>query len=338
MILGMNPIEILLLKAARKIVTGGRQNAHARDDPSPPVDLQGQRANDLIRKLLTADDPCMTTRIGSTEMSTLLRWWRQQNKSYLRNRYDYVTRREEAFWFDDKIKFSMKNSSGFFPCTDEALSRFADRYLRDLTQADVLGSWLKSEVKLAPYLAHAKTVPLQDLEPFFVSDPWTTALTGRNVLVIHPFEESIKSQYAKREVLFDDPRMLPAFTLKTLKAVQSIGEENPMGFETWFDALDWMCARVKETEFDVALIAAGAYGLPLAAYVKSLGKKAVHMGGVMQILFGIKGKRFDQREYQKFYNQHWTRPLAEETPGFVVFDGASGAEGEAEGQPNRAYW
>jgi hypothetical protein len=156
------------------------------------------------------------------------------------------------------------------------------------------------------------------------------------VLVIHPFEASIRKQYEKRAVLFEDPRILPAFTLKTLKAVQSIGE-NPKGFETWFDALDWMCARVREIEFDVALIGAGAYGLPLAAYVKGLGKKAVHLGGASQIMFGIKGKRFDQwPEYQKLYNEHWTRPLPEETPAAIMlFDGAPA---EAEGQPNRAYW
>ena len=110
-----------------------------------------------------------------------------------------------------------------------------------------------------------------------------------------------------------------------------------VGFETWFDALDWMCARVREIDFDVALIGAGAYGLPLAAYVKGLGKKAVHLGGPTQLMFGIRGKRWDQwPQFQKLYNEHWTRPLAEETPGAIrMFDGAPS---EAEGQPTRAYW
>src|SRR5262249_39981872 len=154
-------------------------------------------------------------------------------------------------------------------------------------------------------------------------DPWSTALAGRTVLVIHPFEASVRRQYEKRELLFEDPRILPAFTLKTLKAVQSIGE-NPSDFETWFDALNWMCDRVREIEFDVALIGAGAYGLPLAAHVNRLGKKAVHLGGATQVMFGIRGKRWDQwPEYQKLYNQHWTRPLPEETPAAIrIYDGA----------------
>jgi hypothetical protein len=330
----MMPIGILLLKTARRIVMGGKR--HADDERPFPVDFRGQSANNLIREKLLAADPCMIARIGSTELKLLVRYWNQRNNSCLRNMYDYVIGRQETFWFDDKIKFEMLHSSGFFPCTDEALSRFADRFLRDLTQTDVLGSWLNGEAKLARYSAQAKTVRLEDLEPYFHRDPWTAALGERTVLVIHPFEASIRSQYEKREVLFDDPQILPAFTLKTLKAVQSLAE-NRSRFETWFDALDWMCARVREIEFDVALIGAGAYGLPLAAFVKSLGKKSVHLGGAAQIMFGIKGKRWDQwPQYQKLYNEHWTRPLPEETPAAIrIFDGAPV---EAEGQPNRAYW
>ena len=330
----MSSIGILLLKAARKIMIGGRR--HLNEERPLPLDFQGQPANDLIREKLSGPDPCMISRIGQTEFWLLLRHWNQRNKSRLRNIYDYVSGRQEAFWFDDKIKFAMRYSSGFFPCTDEALSRFADLFLRDLTQTDVLGSWLNGEAKLGRYLVQAKTVRLADLAPFGRRDPWTTALRGRTVLVIHPFAASIRKQYEKREVLFDDPHILPGFTLKTLKAVQSLGD-NATGFETWFDALDWMCAQVREIEFDVALIGAGAYGLPLAAYVKRLGKKAVHLGGVTQLMFGIWGKRWDQWPgCRKLYNEHWVRPLPEETPAFVRTGDTAPAE--AEGQPTRAYW
>jgi hypothetical protein len=326
--------HIFTLKAARRIITGRRRQV---DNERPlPVDFEGQGSSKLIQEKLSGTNSCMITRIGKVELNAVVSHWNRRNKSYFTNIYDYVNGREEAFWFDEKIKFEMRHSAGFYPCTDEALNRFADRFLRDLAQTDVLGSWLNGEAKLGRYLVQAKTVRLADLEPYFHRDPWTTALEGRTVLVIHPFEASIRRQYEKREFLFDDPRILPAFTLKTLKAVQSIAE-NAMGFETWFDALDWMCARVREIEFDVALIGAGAYGLPLAAFVKSLGKKAVHLGGATQIMFGIKGKRWDQwPQYQKLYNEHWTRPLAEETPAAIrIFDGAPA---EAKGQSTRAYW
>ena len=74
----------------------------------------------------------MITRIGDTELKLLIRHWNKRNNSLARNIYDYVKGRQEPFWFDDEIKLEMRYSSGFFPCTDEALTQFAERFLRDL--------------------------------------------------------------------------------------------------------------------------------------------------------------------------------------------------------------
>ena len=67
----------------------------------------------------------------------------------------------------------------------------------------------------------------------------------------------------------------------------------------------------------VALIGAGAYGLPLAAHVKKLGKKAIHVGGGLQLLFGIKGSRWENDPgygLGEILNEHWVKPLPEECP------------------------
>ena len=67
--------------------------------------------------------------------------------------------------------------------------------------------------------------------------------------------------------------------------------------------------------FDVALIGAGAYGLPLSAHVKRSGKVAIHLGGALQILFGIKGRRWEAMpQISRFFNEAWVRPGAGETP------------------------
>jgi hypothetical protein len=91
-----------------------------------------------------------------------------------------------------------------------------------------------------------------------------------------------------------------------------------------------MRSEIEMTDFDIALIGAGAYGLPLAACVKQLGKKAIHMGGVTQILFGIIGRRWERPipggypPLNRFFNDNWTRPLPQETPsGFEGIDGGA---------------
>jgi hypothetical protein len=115
-------------------------------------------------------------------------------------------------------------------------------------------------------------------------------------------------------MLFGGKEVLPDLDLLTMPAVQSIAGQNP-GFPDWFAALDSMRTRIAQTQFDVAIIGAGAYGLPLAAFVKQLGKQAIHLGGSTQVLFGIRGRRWDDRpEVNRFYNNYWVRPSSAETP------------------------
>ncbi len=219
--------------------------------------------------------------------------------------------------YPDAVAFHMGNNAGFFPATAEDLDRFAREYLHAVGALDAVAVWFNpGESDLArEFCREAELVPLRSLEPYYHRVPWSAKLAGKRVLVIHPFADSIADNYAHiRQVLFEDPSVLPAFELRVLKAVQSIaGEETE--FASWFDALDHMKSEMEAVEFDVCIVGAGAYGLPLAAYAKAMGKVAIHMGGATQVLFGIRGRRWDEHEViSKFYNEHWTRPRPSETP------------------------
>ncbi len=277
-----------------------------------PLDCQDQAASDLIATKIAGSEPCMICRFGNVELDATVRYLKlaARRGSTLGG---FVNSIESLLWSGD-LKKRMSNNAGFFPASDEYLDLFGQRMLQDIGNIDVLGSWIDREVNIISFLKSASIVFLHDLEPYFHAHPWSRELAGKTVLVIHPFEESIQSQYQKYQKLFQDPRVLPGFTLKTLKSVQSIAG-NHSGFETWFEALDWMCAKIRSTDFDVAIIGAGAYGLPLASYIKKIGKKSIHLGGATQILFGIKGGRWDGIPfYQNLYNEHWTRPLPSEIP------------------------
>ena len=156
------------------------------------------------------------------------------------------------------------------------------------------------------------------LEPWLASGrPWSAALAGKKVLVIHPFESTIQEQYKRRELIFPNSEILPRFELKTLKAVQTLCGEKDERFDTWFEALDYMYEQALNIDFDVAIIGCGAYGMPLASKLKDAGKQAIHLGGATQLLFGIKGYRWENHYPTKiatFFNDAWVRPLAEEKP------------------------
>ncbi len=168
------------------------------------------------------------------------------------------------------------------------------------------------------YLQNSEYCELRSIEPYYYDNPWSKSLEGKKVLVIHPFADTIASQYKKREKLFDNKEVLPEFELQTIKAVQTIAGTKDDRFKDWFEALEYMYNEATKKDFDIALIGCGAYGFPLAAKLKKAGKQTVHMGGSLQILFGIKGKRWDNHEIiGKLYNDAWVRPGEKEKKPFL---------------------
>ena len=117
-------------------------------------------------------------------------------------------------------------------------------------------------------------------------------------------------------MIWDNNKVLPEFDLITFKAVQSIGGCDE--YTDWYQALKYMQKEISKKDFDVALIGCGAYGMPLGAYIKAeLGKKAIHIGGSLQVLFGIKGSRWEGKPYfydERFYNDFWVRPYESDKP------------------------
>jgi len=183
----------------------------------------------------------------------------------------------------------MQTGAGFFPTTDANLVKFCELMLADLQLTDILVTLTYAEEYLKDYFVQAKRITLPSMEPYFSINPWTHALKGKRVIVVHPMVDTFKKQYKIIDKIWPDG-MMPDFELLTVKAVQSLAGE-PTGFKDWFEALDWMKYEIGKAEFDIAIIGCGAYGFPLAAYVKRLGKKAIHMAGATQLLFGVRGTK-----------------------------------------------
>jgi hypothetical protein len=81
-----------------------------------------------------------------------------------------------------------------------------------------------------------------------------------------------------------------------------------------------MKAQMDQVDYDICLIGCGAYGFPLAAHAKRMGNVGFHLGGSLQLLFGIRGKRWENPDYNPVYNyaalmnEHWVKPAEEERP------------------------
>lgn len=223
----------------------------------------------------------------------------------------------------DNILNILENNAGFFPHNKDLGFKFVDLMKESMKEVNILLTqcirledyYIKHYMPNVTALSHIRNIEPQS----FPNHPWTVALQGKKVLIIHPFADTIKKQYAKRTLIYPNTNILPKFkTLYILKAVQTIAGTKDTRFNTWFEALEYMYKEALKYEFDIAIIGCGAYGFPLAAMLKKAGKSVIHMGGATQSLFGIKCKRFDEandyNNIRRFYNDHWTYPSKEETP------------------------
>lgn len=212
------------------------------------------------------------------------------------------------------------DTTGFFPRNDEkAFFDALNIYYKACKRIDFLAMWMreKKEISLFQNCCREGTMISAKVfsGTFFDKKPWTHKLEGKKVLIIHPFAETIKKQYKNRQNIFKN-KMLPDFQLITYRCVQSIGAVSEE-FSDFREAYEHMCNEISKISFDIALIGAGAYGIPLGAFIKAeMQKQAIHIGGALQLFFGIKGGRWDAYSmYRKrLYNEFWVRPSEEETP------------------------
>ncbi len=287
------------------------------------IGIDAQTTSDLIYNMLTNDSPCMICRFGSTELSTIVVYkealWGHHNP------IQYIKGEVPAWWLTEHQAKHIQTYSGFFPATKENVTEFTKLALEDSKEVDILGSWFSYEKYLTKELQHVIKVPLMYLEPFWAERPWTRALAGKKILVIHPFATLIQKQYEQNRIhLFKNKNILPEFHLEVIPAVQSLGGD--CNFKTWFEALKWMEQEIDKKDYDICLIGCGAYGFSLAAYVKRKGKKAIHLAGSLQLLFGIIGNRWSNPDYgvkewgipygtySNLINSYWVKPGLENRP------------------------
>lgn len=309
------------LKAARKVY---RQLYHPVFS-LPPCTDDRTKVNQFIYSMLISNEPCMISRFGSIEIGIITNYLTIHGKrNIFKKCSEYITGNTGLPWWDKLFFKSMKNNAGIFPESIHTLELFSERYLQDIPEIDLLGSFNYTE-RFMPLRNDVINVHLECLYPFFVENPWTLALKNKRVLVVHPFVETIQYQNTRHNLIFEHPDIWPQYELKTLRAIQS-NAGNIVPFHDWFEALKWMEEEIAKIEFDICILGCGAYGLPLAASIKRMGKKAVHIGGGSQLLFGIKGKRWDNNgyhwkdlphlntNYSSLYNKYWVRPSVNETP------------------------
>ena len=209
----------------------------------------------------------------------------------------------------------LKNNAGLGLENETDMKTFAEWYMRSFAQSDMYASWepwghyikhIERSQRILQRQFKRDEISTGVFDIFhFISGgrPWTQALRGKKLLIISPFGDAFQRQ--KQAYPID---LFPECTFVYLKPPMTQGTENNRGFNVEFEEF---CNNVQQCEFDVALCSCGGYGNPICAYIYTLGKSAIYVGGVLQMYFGLYGSRWikERKDVLTLYmTSDWRRP------------------------------
>lgn len=222
---------------------------------------------------------------------------------------------------DDPIKYLiLERNAGVF---NGSIQSWRQASINATKSADVLATgWYKPlaqlEAKaLTVWSVKAAQVPLRSLEPYYV-DPsiqWTNYLKGQRVAVISSFCKTAKEQYEKSHTILPSDLQITWIQTGHPPSVAQGKNEWPPHIHGWSQASDYVVSEVVSSGARFAIIGCGGLGMPIAKMLKERGIIAIVIGGAIQLLFKIKGKRWVHHELSKLWTPEWVWPSEEETPG-----------------------
>lgn len=271
--------------------------------------LSMEATNSALKMAIISGNPFAAIRFGAVELSCL-------------NNHEKIEL-GLASTYKQSVRYSMKNNAGFYPTDDKHLKEYGDILLPALSRIDFLGTSgaHMENYFFSKYCPQAEPLIYEGFEP--LRGDWVSALYGKKVLVVSPFSSEIEFQYSRKDKLFaGHPEVCPDFELITLTAPLTCADAKP-AVPSFFRTLDLLEEAMERIDFDVMLCGAGAYGQFLCLKAKLLGKQAIQTGGATQTLFGILGKRWENREHvKKWVNEYWIRPYTK-PEGFRKIEGGA---------------
>ena len=279
----------------------------------PVYDYETQQQK--IAELLEEDRPICIMRPGNAEYVSA--WMRDEAKFFGTERY--------------KKQMMYRNMDGNY----ELYEKWVNQFNQDMSEADavvLLGLRDRMEEYLCEAYWHPKELfNLYHLEysPMSLNAPydsWVYRLKGKRVLIVSLFADTMQKQLPHMDDIWGEKNPVRDVEFVFQKSVWFKAGSPSNQFASWFDALEYLDQQVAEKAFDIAIVSAGPFSMPLCAKIKRRGGKAIQYGGSLQLLFGIRGNRWEKHPISKFFNDSWTRPSADETPADAI------------GHENACYW
>jgi hypothetical protein len=255
----------------------------------------------LFKEIITKDEPYYIHRIGGIDWETIVDIYNNNgvvtpliiNKSTIYSYtgyYDLTNNKIKNFklYYDEYIK-SIKAS--VFVTVGNS---------KTLSDLGLLFNTKKQKYKIVDDLIsnYCRYCFIEDtISKFGFLYSCGSLFKDKKVLLVSPFGNVMKKQYdEKRDLLFSTDHPLVVKELDYVNTYITINDNNfnpNLMHNTFLESLDAIKEKIKNKNFDVAFLSCGAYAPLLGLYIKEeLKKQSIYIGGIMQIYFGIRGRRY----------------------------------------------
>lgn len=112
---------------------------------------------------------------------------------------------------------------------------------------------------------------------------WLSLLAGKNILIISSINNLIRRQLSTQS------RLLPKCNIQYYTCPETYFQSQ-RHFDSWFKEYEMVKQEISLYKFDIAIIAAGAYGYPLSSFIKDQGGIAIELCSGLYPIFMIKNK------------------------------------------------
>jgi len=213
----------------------------------------------------------------------------------------------------------LERNAGVFG-TRAQIEAWAAEYSQAVEEADIMATGWYEPIKLREqkFLAgfRCKQVALRALEPYYwpAETQWSRALSGK-VCVVSSFADTIMKQI-KKDIW---PGMFSNIEWSAVRTGYApslaLGRANwPEDPSSWEDCVKGVVDEVLLINPRYVIIGCGGLGMIIGRRLKA-NRICLVLGGATQVLFGIKGKRWERHEISKFWGPDWVWPDPSETPG-----------------------
>jgi hypothetical protein len=267
------------------------------------------KINDHIVNLMTQDKPLFFGRIGGSDTQAVKEFYDYP---------DFMDRPRKLFLLD-----FVKQYNGYFDFSDKESNY--EKYLSDMLSfyknsddCSYIGfdQLIDKNLNFLECVTEGKTLInygfIESVLPFMKS--FFIWAENKKILFINPFSKSIEYQWKNKDHLYLEYKF-PNFELKTYNTVityNTKGDTKNMlqvSTDNWHEECQRMADEISKIDFDIAIMSCASYGMYLGTFIRDvLKKKAIYLGGIINVYFNIYGGRYDEIHRPNYYKDCGLNP------------------------------